>query len=296
MCYFINWKRLRTPIPIVLGNQSTTQAICIGTSRLKLHSGHALKLDNVLYAPGLGCNLLSVGKLTSSSSYHMTFRNGTCHLIDQSGISVSSCNRIDGMYKLHCHVDKKTFALKATSGATSRTASKASSAALPLDVWHRRLGHLNERSVKLLASGLASDIAISRIPTSTTAICPPCLAGKQKEHINRTPQIRASKPLELIHSDMGGPLPISVGGSRYFIIFIDDFSRMTWISFMPAKYAWARDVSRRDQAMSRDVSCPRRKARDISRLEPQGPEVSRDLKSLEIKIQVSRHFCFLLSS
>ena len=132
LSYFIDWKRLRTPIPIILGNQLSIQAICIGTVILRLpenhvpHSshapGHALNLENVLYAPGIGCNLLSVGRLTSSTSfnsYKMTFGNGACHLIDKTGVSVSSCKQIGGMYKLQCRVvDKSTFSLKATSKAT----------------------------------------------------------------------------------------------------------------------------------------------------------------------------------
>ena len=87
----------------------------------------------------------------------------------------------------------------------------------------------------LLASGMATDIAISRGPLKGP--CPPCLAGKQKEFISRTPQSRASNPLECIHSDIRGPLPISVGRNRFFIIFVDDFSRMTWIFFLPTKSA-----------------------------------------------------------
>ena len=42
--------------------------------------------------------------------------------------------------------------------------------------------------------------------------------------------------MHLIHSDLCGPLPItSVGGSKYFMLFIDDYSRMTWIYFLQKK-------------------------------------------------------------
>jgi hypothetical protein len=42
--------------------------------------------------------------------------------------------------------------------------------------------------------------------------------------------------LQLIHTDVAGPLsPPSIKGSRYYILFIDDFSRMCWVFFMKYK-------------------------------------------------------------
>ena len=141
------------------------------------------------------------------------------------------------MYKLHCQVvDRTALALQAAKSGISSTPAISTTPALPLQVWHRRLGHLNDQSVKLLASNLASEIAISR-PAGGRPTCPPCLAGKQKEPINHTQQNKASRPLELIHSDMEEPLPISLGGNRFFVIFVDGFCPMTWIFYMPTKSA-----------------------------------------------------------
>jgi Integrase core domain len=48
--------------------------------------------------------------------------------------------------------------------------------------------------------------------------------------------IKVKKPFELIHSDVWGPAPIeSFNGYRYFIIFIDDFSKTTWLYLMKNK-------------------------------------------------------------
>ena len=47
---------------------------------------------------------------------------------------------------------------------------------------------------------------------------------------------RSSAPFELIHSDLSGKFSTkSIGGSRYFVTFIDDYTRFTWIRFIPLK-------------------------------------------------------------
>lgn len=49
-------------------------------------------------------------------------------------------------------------------------------------------------------------------------------------------QTRAKKPLELIHTDVCGPIkPSSLGNNNYFLLFIDDFSRKTWVYFLKQK-------------------------------------------------------------
>lgn len=49
--------------------------------------------------------------------------------------------------------------------------------------------------------------------------------------------LRAKKPLEIVHSDICGPInPISNDGKRYFITFIDDYSRKIWVFFLQEKF------------------------------------------------------------
>ena len=58
----------------------------------------------------------------------------------------------------------------------------------------------------------------------------PCQFGKQTALPFNNSVSHALSSFDLIHSDVWGPSPIStLGGSRYFVIFVDDFSRYTWI-------------------------------------------------------------------
>ena len=83
---------------------------------------------------------------------------------------------------------------------------------------------------------LEKDIDFTIGNLKTFSKCEACLYGKKFRKKFPNNQIkRASQLLELIHSDLVGPLPNSLGGSRYFITFIDDLSEFTSISFLKAK-------------------------------------------------------------
>jgi len=72
---------------------------------------------------------------------------------------------------------------------------------------------------------------------STKEICAVCLTGKQhKMSISKRSLWRASRQLQLVHSDICGPItPISHSGKRYILTFIDDFTRKTWVYFLHEK-------------------------------------------------------------
>ena len=66
--------------------------------------------------------------------------------------------------------------------------------------------------------------------SESSKVCDACLQGKQ--HRNPFPpetQYRAEAILGLVHMDLCGPItPSSLGGHKYFMLFVDDFSRMVW--------------------------------------------------------------------
>ena len=63
--------------------------------------------------------------------------------------------------------------------------------------------------------------------------CKDCVYGKQNWVKFSTSATRENGILQLIHSDVFGPLPVpSLGKSLYYVSFIDDFSRRTWVYFL----------------------------------------------------------------
>lgn len=102
-------------------------------------------------------------------------------------------------------------------------------------VWHNRYGHLNFRSLndlsrKCMVNGM-------RINGNVMANCDTCMVCKV--HVLPFPnqsQTISKELLELVHSDVCGPFrTTSVGGSKYFVTFIDDKSRRIFVYFMRSK-------------------------------------------------------------
>lgn len=75
---------------------------------------------------------------------------------------------------------------------------------------------------------------LSYIQKETTK-CEACIIGKQKRDHFTTSTWQSTIYLKLIHSDICGSMESYFGGCKYFIIFIDDFTRMIWVYFLKVK-------------------------------------------------------------
>ena len=100
------------------------------------------------------------------------------------------------------------------------------------NLWHKRFGHHNQRSlVELKKLELVEDM---RNVSNEAQICVICQQGKQARLPLKNNQAwRATKKLQLIHTNVCGPMKTtSLSGNKYFIFFIDDYTRMCWVYFI----------------------------------------------------------------
>eukprot|EP00253_Pinus_taeda_P026414 PITA_26414 len=102
-------------------------------------------------------------------------------------------------------------------------------------LWHLSFGHLNFGGLNLLSrKGMVKGLPLIEKPDS---LCEGCILGKQhRESFPSGKSIRTKAPLEIIHSDLCGPMQAaSLAGNQYFLTFIDDFTGKTWLYFLKNK-------------------------------------------------------------
>jgi transposase InsO family protein len=102
-------------------------------------------------------------------------------------------------------------------------------------LWHERLGHLSKQGMdklKPLVEGLDGLQSPCQLE-----LCKGCMQGKQqRQAFPKCSASHAKHVLELVHTDICGPMrTASLGGSRYFMTFIDDKSRKVFVYFLKSR-------------------------------------------------------------
>jgi len=205
---------------VKFGNNSTVPVMGKGRIGIRLKNGSHKYISDVLYVPSLRQNLLSMGQL-SERGYDMQISNGVCTVTDtHMGIIAKVNMTANRLFPLHIKCERLP----------------CFSSTIDDDnwLWHLRFGHLNFDSLNLLArKNMVSGLPVIDVPKN---ICETCVLGKKhRDPFPSGSAWRAKKPLELIHSDLCSVEVPSNGGSRYFISFIDDFSRKAWVYFLQNK-------------------------------------------------------------
>lgn len=198
-------------------------------------------ISNVMYVPYLSTNLLSVNRLTQNG-YSVKFDNNVCLISDNKGQVIASANNCNGIYKLNVlpaiglteHCSQNTQVDHRCSGMVNDNTQEAAYAVSP-ELWHKRLGHLSYKGMCALRDKLADGVHFSNV--GNLKDCESCIKGKQAMlSFPKGKAKRAHRCLELIHSDVCGPMSESSwGGHRYLLTFTDDFSRKTFGYLMKNK-------------------------------------------------------------
>lgn len=199
-------------------------------------------IRDVLFVPNIDQNLLSVGQLVEKG-YIVKFEGRECLIKDTDSNEVLRVQMRDKSFVFKPN-EMQQMALKCTEEN--------------IELWHKRLGHVHRRSMLVMQrNGLVDDLPSLK---EELPQCRTCLLGKQTRFPFKGGVSNTYQKLELVHTDVCGPMSEpSLNGSRYFITFTDDLTRMSWIYFLQAKTEVA-DVFMKFKALVENQSGKRIKA------------------------------------
>jgi hypothetical protein len=207
-------------------NECNTKKIFVGDDRslsvegsgiVQVENGH---FNDVLCVPSLSCNLLLVYQITHSgegktidfSPHQVVIKDLKDHK------HVFATEIVDDITRLYEFGNFGSSSFSSVFVAHSDDLSK---------LWHEWFGHLNYRSLQQLCN----QQMVTGLPlvSCRDGVYANCVLDKHATW-------HALGPLQLVHSDLCGPLSSpSFSRCKYFLTFIDDFSRRTWFYFLKLK-------------------------------------------------------------
>ncbi|QRW21846.1 Retrovirus-related Pol polyprotein from transposon TNT 1-94 [Rhizoctonia solani] len=228
--FFINYRTLTEPKRVYLGDNRFIMAIGEGDFRVWINGSsgerECIIFRHTLHVPDLACTLISIRQLTCDSkpALHAVFRGNQCKVWNEKGIVfIAKANEsIGGPYAISLRTALRPTLRTPVLALTAFLAGKSTTALNP-HVAHARFGHLNGNDLHALAKKkLVSNFSMSdRLHRSNP--CEPCLLAKGHKLPFSPQTARSDVPLDLVHTDICGPMDIeAIGGYRYFILFCND--------------------------------------------------------------------------
>ena len=209
-----------------LGNDQRLAIAGSGHIRVLVHqegsADRSFTFQNVRYVPGLTVNLLSASCM-ADHELTTTFGRERAVIRDGRGTTVAVARRDwTGQYTL------------TTSPVTHPSANAtATSKSIAPTLWHRRLAHLGAaNTLKLFRRGMVTgtdcDAVAASLGSGTAThralTCDSCIAGKSHRSPFHTSHSRATAPLQLVHTDLSGPIH-----GLYSHVIVDDATRILWL-------------------------------------------------------------------
>jgi transposase InsO family protein len=206
------------PQKVTLGDDYQYPIKRVGESNYKLDSRTPMKMKDVLYAPGLTKNLLSISSL-EKKDFRVAFIDGEVIMWAKGKTMEEAIIRKEesGLYKLKGHSE----------------AAMTHSIENPCELWHRILAHINYKALPYVSKAVTG---LPELKVDHEGVCNGCAQGKNiKNHFPKRDS-KAKGVLELIHSNVCGPIPSSsISGYEYYVSFIDDYSHKTWVYLLKSK-------------------------------------------------------------
>lgn len=224
--YFTAFEKFKTPHGITAANGKVLPAIGKGTLRIMTtiegEERQFKDLQDVWLVPDISKNLFSV-LAAQDRNKNSTFESTAeeCWLkINNKRVLYGTRNISGGLYKVHMKVLTPNNPVEVNVATTSDSI---------LQLYHERWGHQNKRHIKnVLEQQMDLKVGLDN------ELCEACIYGKA-HRLKFGNRQKATRPGELISTDVCGPFDASCKRYRYFVVFKDHFTKFRYVFFLRQK-------------------------------------------------------------
>ncbi|KAB2598442.1 hypothetical protein D8674_001362 [Pyrus ussuriensis x Pyrus communis] len=212
---------------ITIGNGTGLPIKNIGSTMLKTPTC-SLVLNKVLHVPNIARSLLSVKQLCADNKSWFICDDSEFFVQDKKTkeIVYHGKSRPEELFQIPVVTSAKGFQF------TTKYPAAYLGKAVKNNVWHQRLGHPAQ-------DVLTTMLKQSNIPVQTddnNSTCISCIQGKMSRIPFPVRTDRCTSPFQKVHTDIWGPSPVrSIEGYRYYVTFVDEYTRFVWIFPMSNK-------------------------------------------------------------
>lgn len=221
--YFNECAELSKPVEVKVGDGRILKGTKIGNIDTYFwvnNKRSLIKIPNIIYVRDMDRNLLSVAKITVNNE--IVFHDGWAEMYDKNDKLIAVGENVKGLYKISSFVENSNM-----NGEANQITVK--------EKFHRMLGHvnfdsLNKMCINKMANGLPENLEDIFLKCGT------CLSNKMHNLPFKNKRKRATELLGIVHTDVNGPQKFrGYDGSRYFVTFVDDLSRLAIVYTIKSK-------------------------------------------------------------
>ena len=210
---FVSYKEYKQKVMVAGGNFVYAEGR--GEVKIKVNK-YSITLGNTLYVPSLQVNFLSVSKSVEKGA-ELNFKNDFVLIRDRNNNILIKGFKKDNLFIFQSDNEMNFSCIEKSIK------------------WHERFGHLNYQSlIELKNHNTVRDLEKIKIPNEK---CVTCMTSKiSVKPFTNSSEKQSTKILDLIHSDVCGPFATeTLNKSKYFLTFIDDFSKRVFVYFIKTK-------------------------------------------------------------
>ena len=215
--YFENYRVLEKPMNVCLGNNSIVKATKIGTVKSYFNAfgkESEVRINNVYYVKDMHSNLISYGKITNTNT--IISKGNLTKIIENKNKVTAVAWKEGNLHRMQTKLKLDTTHVNSTN--INHMSEKAK--------WHRMLGHVNFDYLNKLIKNKLLDGIPSEIESEYMR-CKICIENKMNKLPFENNRYQAKQVLEIIHTDVCGTFQTTgPNGERYFVSFIDDYSKI----------------------------------------------------------------------